>query len=80
MSVDGRVCSVGSANLDATASFWESEANIVVEDMAFTSALETQLRELIDRSFALDPRSDYWQSERAQRAVVGKLWPGSVYG
>lgn len=80
MSVDGRVCSVGSANLDATASFWESEANIVVEDMAFVSALEAQLRELIDESFALDPRSDYWQRERAQRAVVGKLWPGSVYG
>lgn len=80
MSVDGRVCSVGSANLDATASFWESEANLVVEDMAFVSALETQLRELIDSSFALDPRSDYWQRERAQRAVVGKLWPGSVYG
>jgi phosphatidylserine/phosphatidylglycerophosphate/cardiolipin synthase-like enzyme len=80
MSVDGRVCSVGSANLDATASFWESEANIVVEDMAFTSALEAQLRELIQHSFPLDPRSDYWQSERAQRAVVGKLWPGSVYG
>lgn len=80
LSVDGRVCSVGSANLDATASFWESEANIVVEDMAFASALEAQLRELIDHSFALDPRSDYWQSERAQRAVVGKLWPGSVYG
>lgn len=80
MSVDGRVCSVGSANLDATASFWESEANIVVEDMAFVSALEAQLRELIDQSFALDPRSDYWQRERAQRAVVGKLWPGSVYG
>jgi hypothetical protein len=48
--------------------------------MAFTSALEAQLRELIDNSFALDPRSDYWQRERAQRAVVGKLWPGSVYG
>jgi phosphatidylserine/phosphatidylglycerophosphate/cardiolipin synthase-like enzyme len=80
MSVDGRVCSVGSANLDATASFWESEANVVVEDPAFVGALETQLRELIDHSFALDPRSDYWQRERAQRAVVGKLWPGSVYG
>jgi phosphatidylserine/phosphatidylglycerophosphate/cardiolipin synthase-like enzyme len=80
MSVDGRVCSVGSANLDATASFWESEANIVVEDMAFTSALEAELRELIATSFELDHRSDYWLSERAQRAVVSKLWPGSVYG
>lgn len=80
MSVDGRVCSVGSANLDATASFWESEANIVVEDPTFTAALEAQLRELIAGSFQLDPRTEYWQRERAQRAVVGTLWPASVYG
>ncbi len=79
MSVDGRVCTVGSANLDATASFWESEANVVVEDPAFTCALEAELRELIAGSFALDPRSDYWARERAQRAVVGTLWPASVY-
>jgi phosphatidylserine/phosphatidylglycerophosphate/cardiolipin synthase-like enzyme len=80
MSVDGRVCSVGSANLDATASFWESEANVVVEDRTFASALEDELRELIANSFPLDPRSDYWQRERAQRTVVGTLWPASVYG
>jgi len=79
MSIDGELCSVGSANLDATASFWESEANIVVRDRGFTRALEQQLRELIDASVALDPSSEYWQRERAQRAVVGKLWPGSLY-
>jgi phosphatidylserine/phosphatidylglycerophosphate/cardiolipin synthase-like enzyme len=31
MSVDGRVCAVGSANLDVTAGYWESELLLVVE-------------------------------------------------
>lgn len=79
VTVDGRACSIGSANLDATASFWESEANVVIEDREFCRALEQQLRELIDGSFALDPLSEYWQRERAQRAVVGTLWPASLY-
>lgn len=79
LSTDGRVCSIGSANLDATASFWESEANVVVEDPAFVAELEAQLLELIAGSLLLDPESEYWKRERAQRAVVGTLWPGSLY-
>ncbi|MCA9697755.1 MAG: hypothetical protein KC431_09550, partial [Myxococcales bacterium] len=79
MSVDGKVCSIGSANLDATASFWESEANVVVEDPAVVAELEERLRALISGSVLLDPQSDYWRSERAQRAVVGTLWPVSLY-
>jgi phosphatidylserine/phosphatidylglycerophosphate/cardiolipin synthase-like enzyme len=79
VSTDGKVCSIGSANLDATASFWESEANVVVEDPTFVAGLEAQLRELIAGSLPLDPESEYWKRERAQRAVVGTLWPGSLY-
>ena len=77
--VDAKVCSIGSANFDATASFWESEANIVVEDPEFVARLEAELRALIDRSLRLDPASEYWKRERAQRAVVGTLWPVSLY-
>ncbi len=40
VSVDGLVTSIGSANLDATASFWESEANVVVQDAGFASGVE----------------------------------------
>jgi phosphatidylserine/phosphatidylglycerophosphate/cardiolipin synthase-like enzyme len=79
VSTDGKLCSIGSANLDATASFWESEANVVVEDPEFVQGLEAQLRELIAGSLLLDPESEYWKRERAQRAVVGTLWPGSLY-
>ena len=79
VSVDGLVTSIGSANLDATASFWESEANIVVQDADFASGVEATLQELIDGSVELDPESEYWKRERAQRAVVATLWPGTLY-
>jgi phosphatidylserine/phosphatidylglycerophosphate/cardiolipin synthase-like enzyme len=79
VSVDGVAISIGSANLDATASFWESESNIVVEDASFTGDVERRLQSLIDGSVALDPESEYWKRERAQRAVVTTLWPGSLY-
>jgi phosphatidylserine/phosphatidylglycerophosphate/cardiolipin synthase-like enzyme len=79
VSVDGLVTSIGSANLDATASFWESEANVVVQDAEFATEVEATVQKLIDGSVELDPESEYWKRERAQRAVVGTLWPGSFY-
>ena len=79
VSVDGEVTSIGSANLDATASFWESEANVVVQDAVFAANVETELQKLIDGSAPLDPDSEYWKRERAQRAVVNTLWPGVFY-
>ena len=79
VSIDGMVTSIGSANLDATASFWESEANVVVQDAEFAASVEATLQKLIDGSVVLDADSEYWKRERAQRAVVGKLWPGALY-
>ena len=79
MSCDGRAASVGSANLDATASYWEHEANMVVQDKAFTQGLERQVEEMIARAHAIDLDSDYWKRDRAKRAIVAKLWPSIVY-
>lgn len=79
MSVDGVVTSIGSANLDATASFWESEANVVVQDEGFASAVEATLRQLIGGSLELDLESEPWKRERAQRAIVDTLWPTALY-
>ncbi len=79
VSVDGRATSIGSANLDATASFWESEANIVIQDPELARRIETEVQKLIDGSVLLDLASDYWKRERAQRAVVATLWPGTFY-
>jgi hypothetical protein len=52
---------------------------VVVEDAQFAAGVEAQLQTLIDGSVAIDPDSEYWKRERAQRAVVGTLWPGSFY-
>lgn len=79
VSVDGQVCSVGSANLDAAASFWESEAIVLIEDSATATALEAELEAMVEGSFRLDVASDYWLRERLERAVVGKLWPNWFY-
>ncbi len=79
MSVDGRVSSIGSANLDATASYWEHEANVVVQDEAFATGLEQQLESMLARAHSIDLDSDYWKRDRSKRAIVSKLWPSAVY-
>lgn len=79
MSCDGRVASIGSANLDATASYWEHEANVVVQDAAFASSLEQQLESMVARAHPIDLESDYWKRDRSKRAIVSKLWPSAVY-
>ncbi len=79
LTVDGRAASVGSANLDATASYWEDETNLVVEDSEFTLVVEAELERLISRALPVDPRSDYWEKESTQRAIVSRLWPESMY-
>jgi len=79
VSIDGAATSVGSANLDATASYWESEANVVVQDAEFASAAESALEGLLAGSLRIDPSSEEWRRERAPRAVVATLWPGALY-
>ena len=79
MTADGRAASVGSANLDATASYWEREANIIVEDEALVAQLEGQLLEMIGHSHRIDLDSAYWKKERVAREVATRLWPDSMY-
>jgi len=79
LSCDGRAASIGSANLDATASYWEHEANVVVQDEGFTRDLERQVEAMLARAHAIDLESDYWKRDRAKRAIVAKLWPAVVY-
>ncbi len=54
MSVDGRVCSVGSANLDITAGYWENELTLIVEDESITRGLEARIDQLIGDSARVD--------------------------
>jgi phosphatidylserine/phosphatidylglycerophosphate/cardiolipin synthase-like enzyme len=75
MSVDGRVCAVGSANLDITAGYWESELVLLVEDPAITAALEARIEELIAGSDRVDRNDPAWQATARHRRWL-RHWPG----
>jgi cardiolipin synthase A/B len=75
MSVDGRVCSVGSANLDITAGYWETEVMLIVEDEAITRALEARLDQLIAGSQPVDRDDPRWQLAARRRHWM-RHWPG----
>ncbi len=79
VTADGEVASVGSANLDATASYWEREVNAIVEDPAVVGELEAKLRELVASAAPLDLESEYWKRESARRAITDTLWPDVMY-
>ena len=72
--VDGRVCSVGSANLDVTAAYWEDEVVLVVEDESVAGALESRLEEIAGRSERIG-RDDPARRAAARRSTGG---PSSI--
>jgi phosphatidylserine/phosphatidylglycerophosphate/cardiolipin synthase-like enzyme len=79
MSVDGRVCAVGSANLDVTAGYWESELLLVVEDESIATGVEARFAELFATSPRIDPTDPNWR-HRADRRRWMRYWPGVLSG
>jgi phosphatidylserine/phosphatidylglycerophosphate/cardiolipin synthase-like enzyme len=79
MSVDGRVCAVGSANFDVTAAYWESELVLVVEDEAIASAVEATVDELLATSRRVDPADPDWRMQADLRRWM-RYWPGVLSG
>ena len=75
MSADGRVCAIGSANLDLTGSYWESELLLVVEDEPVARAFEERARTLMARSVRVDPGDQAWQRLERRREWL-RHWPG----
>ncbi|MCC6868212.1 MAG: phosphatidylserine/phosphatidylglycerophosphate/cardiolipin synthase family protein [Burkholderiales bacterium] len=75
MCVDGRVCAVGSANLDITAGYWESELMLIVEDPSLAAALEARVDGLTAGSMRIDPNDPEWQT-LARRRQWMRHWPG----
>jgi len=75
VSVDGRVCSVGSANLDVTAGYWENELQLIVEDPAIAATLESRIEELLIRSPRVDRNDPAWRI-LAKRREWMRRWPG----
>ncbi len=77
--VDGCVASVGTANLDVTASHWEREVNLVIESRAVAGALTAELDAMLARAHRLDPAAEDWRREAPLRALAGQLWPDRIY-
>ncbi len=75
MSVDGRVCTVGSANLDVTAGYWENELMLIVEDPTIVRALETRIDQLTAGSARVDRDEPAWR-QTARRRDWMRHWPG----
>lgn len=75
VSVDGQVCTVGSANLDITAGYWESELMLVVEDPAVVATVEAWIDRLIAGSRPFDRDDPAWRSSARRREWM-RHWPG----
>lgn len=75
LSADGRVCTVGSANLDVTAGYWEDEVLAIIEDAAVTATLDATLDRIIAASERADPEDAAWQARAARRAWLSRHWP-----
>lgn len=74
-SVDGARATVGSANLDVTSSYWESELLLVLEDPRLAQGLEAQIEALLAGADRVDPQDPKWQ-EGARRRAWMRHWPG----
>jgi phosphatidylserine/phosphatidylglycerophosphate/cardiolipin synthase-like enzyme len=79
VSADGEVLDIGSANLDATASYWEREANVVIEDPAVVRGVEAALSQLCARGVRVDPSGEQWRREGILRELASQLWPETLY-
>ncbi len=77
MSADARVCALGSANLDITAGYWESELLLVVEDASIAVAFESRIDELTAGSNLMDRDDPEWR-RRAERREWMRYWPGTL--
>jgi phosphatidylserine/phosphatidylglycerophosphate/cardiolipin synthase-like enzyme len=77
MSVDGRICSVGSANLDITAGYWENELVLLVDDPSVAGALEGRIDALLLQSERVDRDNPAWK-QTARRRQWMRRWPGML--
>ena len=75
MCADGRVCAVGSANMDITGGYWETELLLVVEDAAVAGAFEARIDHLIDGSVRVNRDDPQWQALARGRQWM-RHWPG----
>ncbi len=77
--VDGRVCTVGSCNLDARSLSWDYEANAVIIDKNTTAELSRLFDADKQKSFLLTPEKwdswrTRWQKTRGWLSRLFEIW------
>ncbi len=77
--VDGRWISVGSANLDATASYWEREAVVVMDAPHLASRLEEELGHWLVEARRIRLDDPLWRREAPLRRLADAVWPQALY-
>jgi phosphatidylserine/phosphatidylglycerophosphate/cardiolipin synthase-like enzyme len=75
ISVDGSRCALGSANFDITASYWESELILLIEDPVLVRGLHAQLDSLMADSTRWNRDDPTWKKLAARRTWM-RHWPG----
>jgi len=75
---DGEVCALGSANLDITASYWESEVLLVVQDAAIAGPLAGQIEMLCAAGVPVDRTAPHWKENLDRRAMLSRWWPSMI--
>ncbi len=78
LSADGRRFTIGSANLDITAAYWESEVVLLVEDAGVAAELEQRLDELFGQSQRVDRDDPRWQRRAGRRRWLSRNWPAAL--
>jgi cardiolipin synthase len=77
--VDGARLTVGGANLDITAGYWESEALVLIEHPPTMADARRQIDAWLRCGLRHDPGDPGWQARAARRGWIAQNWP-SVLG
>lgn len=74
--VDGTLCATGSANLDISSSYWESEAMVIFPQASQWAPLRRWIEACFAASVRFDPDDPRWLQQSAQRGWWSDHWPG----
>jgi phosphatidylserine/phosphatidylglycerophosphate/cardiolipin synthase-like enzyme len=72
---DEDLVAIGSANVDVTSAYWESEALVLVHDEAFARATIATLDGLLAQSRRVDLQAQSWALTESRRDWLGRNWP-----
>jgi phosphatidylserine/phosphatidylglycerophosphate/cardiolipin synthase-like enzyme len=72
---DDDLVAIGSANLDVTSGYWESEALMLVHDVPFARETVKTLEGLLANSRRVDLTAQRWSQTESRRDWLSRNWP-----